>query len=94
MSLILKINVDDARFNPDVEFLTPHDLAASNGLTRGQKIATLDRWHQSVERRMAATNEGMPPEGTTDHDTQLLAGINAAQVEMSEMSKSPVGSFS
>jgi hypothetical protein len=31
MSLVLKINVDDARFNPDVEILTPHDLAASNG---------------------------------------------------------------
>ncbi len=88
MSLVLKINVDDACFNPDVEFPTPHDLAASNGLTRGQKIATLHRWSQSVQRRMAATNEGMPPEGTTDHDTQLLAGINAAQAEMSQIQNS------
>ena len=83
MSVILKINVDVARFNPDVEFATPHELAASVGLTRGQKIATLDRWYQSVQRRMAATNEGMPPEGTTDHDTQLLSGINDAQAELS-----------
>ena len=85
MSLILKINVDNARFNPDVEFPTPHDLAASNGLTRGQKIASLDRWSESVQRRMAATNEGMSPQGTTDHDTLLLARINAAQAEMSQI---------
>lgn len=85
MSVILEINVEAARLNPDVAFETPHDLAASIGLTRGQKIATLDRWYQSVQRRMAATNEGMPPEGTTDHDTMLLAGINAAQAELIQL---------
>jgi hypothetical protein len=82
MSVILAINVEAARFNPEVEFETPHELAASLGLTRGQKIATLDRWCQSVQRRMAATSEGMSPEGTTDHDTLLLAAISAAQAAM------------
>jgi hypothetical protein len=84
MSVILQINVKAARFNPEIEFKSPHDLSTSLGLTRGQKIATLDRWRQSVLRRMSATNEGMSPEGTTDHDTLLLAAINACQAEMKQ----------
>ena len=85
MSVVLKINVKVARLNPEAEFETPHDLSASLGLTRGQKLATLDRWYQSVQRRMEATNEGMSPEGTTDHDTLLLAAIDAAQAELIQL---------
>jgi hypothetical protein len=82
MSVVLKINLDAARFNPEGEFETPHDLAVSIGLTRGQKIASLDRWSQSVQQRLAATSEGMPPKGTTDHDTRLIQAIDAAHAEL------------
>jgi hypothetical protein len=82
MSVILTINVEASRLNPEAEFETPGDVAISLGLTRGQKIATLDRWYQSVQLRMAASNEGMSPEESTDHDTLLLASINAARTEL------------
>jgi hypothetical protein len=82
MSVILTINVEASRLNPEAEFETPGDLAVSLGLTRGQKIATLDRWYQSVQLRMAAGNEGMPPGESADRDTLLLASINAARTEL------------
>jgi hypothetical protein len=83
MTVLLKINPDVARFNPEAEFDSPQDLVTSNGLTRGQKLAALERWYQAVERRLAATNEGMPPSGTTSYDAQLLEDIDNSRIQLS-----------
>jgi hypothetical protein len=66
---------DEARFNPESEFEHPVDLANSVALTRGEKLAALDRWAFQVERRLAAASEGMPTYGRAAADLKLLEDI-------------------
>lgn len=68
----------NATVNPEQAFASPQDLVNQAGLTRGQKVSALRRWRYSVEQRLAATNEGMSPEGTGNHDMALLEQIDAA----------------
>ncbi len=79
MSEISNLNTETARFNPEGQFDDPGQLAATAGLTLGQKFATLERWRLLVMERMAATNEGMPPNGTGARDLGLLEKIDAAK---------------
>jgi hypothetical protein len=66
---------DEARYNPESEFEHPEELANAVGLTRGEKLAALDRWAFQVERRLAAASEGMPTYGRAAADLQLLEDI-------------------
>ena len=66
---------DEARYNPESEFEHPRDLANAVGLTRGEKLAALDRWEFQVERRLAAASEGMPTWGRASADLKLLEDI-------------------
>ena len=66
---------DEARFNPEGEFEHPSELASAVGLTRGEKLAALDRWEFQVERRLAAGSEGMPTWGRASADLKLLEDI-------------------
>ncbi len=59
MGTIMRINVDKARFDPATVFLRPMDIVAEPGLTRGQKLATLKRWSDSLHAQLAAASEGM-----------------------------------
>ncbi len=56
---ISNTNVHEARFRPEVVFDGPETLELDSALTRGQKIATLDRWAADVEDRLTAASEGM-----------------------------------
>lgn len=81
---ILSIKTDVARFDPEREFGTPQMLVESPGLTRGQKIASLERWAQQVQDELAATSEGMsnaPPPG---HGAEMLEKINTAIAELKD----------
>ncbi len=77
MSQISHINMDTARFDPEREFGTPDKLVASIAMTRGQKIAALERWSQQVPDRMKASSEGMPTHRTSGSDHTLLEQIRA-----------------
>jgi hypothetical protein len=79
MGEISNLNTENARFNPEGQFDDPGQLAETAGLSLGQKFATLERWRLLVQERMAATNEGMPPNGTSGRDLGLLEKIDAAQ---------------
>lgn len=79
---VLSMRSDVARFDPEREFETPERLKDSLGLTRGQKIAALERWAQQVLDRLAATNEGMPTTEPPGTDTGQLDRINAAIAEL------------
>ena len=59
MGTIMRINVDKARLDPATVFARPMDIVAEPGLTRGQKLATLKRWSDSLHDQLAATSEGM-----------------------------------
>lgn len=77
MTEISRINMDNARFDPEREFGTPDKLAASIAMTRGQKIAALERWSQQVLDRLNASGEGMPTNHTSGTDLDLLEQIRA-----------------
>lgn len=70
--------------DPEQAFASPQDLVEQAGLTRGQKISALRRWRYSVEQRLAATNEGMSPEGTGNHDMALLERIDAVLLAIAD----------
>lgn len=78
MSEIMHIDTAKARFNPSTVFARPADVVEAIGLTRGQKIATLERWEREVHEQLAATNEGMPNHGTSTRGAALLDEIRIA----------------
>jgi hypothetical protein len=89
MGEIVNLNVEKARMEPDVVFARPLDIVAEPGLTRGQKIATLKRWHQTLSDRMRATSEGMaPPPGQTSQEAATVEEI-AKALEFLADPKSP-----
>lgn len=79
MTEIVNLNVEKARLEPDAVFADPLDIVAEIGFTRGQKIATLKRWEQSLQDRMRATGEGMaPPAGQTADEAATIVKIGKA----------------
>lgn len=69
--------MDTARFDPEREFGSPDKLVDSVAMTRGQKIAALERWSQQVLDRLKAGGEGMPTHRTSSTDIELLERIRA-----------------
>ena len=66
-------------FLPEDTFASPAELARDYRLTPQQRIDALDRWEQSVQDRLAASNEGMPTNNTTKTDLDLLEKIHRAR---------------
>lgn len=91
MTEILKINMDTALHDPEAAFGTPSRLAQSVGLTRGQKIATLQRWSQQVADRLRAGAEGMATQRTSAADVALLDAITAAISELRSVGADAAG---
>ncbi|CFX35956.1 protein of unknown function [Candidatus Filomicrobium marinum] len=76
----LKIDREAAKAEPESQFQTPDDLVASEGLTRGEKIAALKRWAFLVNRRLASGDEGMPVSGAQEAaDAELLRKIESSR---------------
>jgi hypothetical protein len=79
MTAIQNLNTEKARLEPDSVFCRPLDIVSEPGLTRGQKIAALERWSQTLEDRMRATDEGMtPPAGRTAAEAATVEEIGKA----------------
>jgi len=79
VTVISHLNTKQALANPEAEFDGPEQLLDEVGLTAGQKLATLARWAQSIESRLDASAEGMPPSGRENDDAELLRRIRKAQ---------------
>ena len=60
MTEIMHLNTDKSRMEPDAVYINPIALVNELGLNRGQKIASLNRWNETVQDHMLATTEGMP----------------------------------
>ena len=79
MGEVMSLNVEKARTEPETVFSSPLNIVCEPGLTRGQKIATLERWKQLLEDKLRATGEGMaPPAGQTAEEAETLADITKA----------------
>jgi hypothetical protein len=79
MTVITRINTQEARFNPEAVFDGPEQLLEEVALTRGQKVAALEQWAKSVELRLDASAEGMPPSGHESDDAELLRRIRIVE---------------
>jgi hypothetical protein len=79
MSEIMNLNSEKARLEPDAVFTSPLDIVAEAGLTRGQKIAALKRWEQTLNDRLRASSEGMtPPPGNSAAEAATIERIGKA----------------
>lgn len=76
------LNHDRAIDDPESEFESPRAIIEEVGLTRGEKIAALERWAFLVDRRLASGNEGMPTYGTEPRDAELLRAVELALTEL------------
>ena len=55
--VITKLNRSLAKQVPEGTFENPFVIVGETMLTRGEKIATLDRWRQSILAELAAAGE-------------------------------------
>jgi hypothetical protein len=79
MALIARFNSHAAKTTPESVFASPAELASNDMLTRGEKIATLDRWRTKVLHELAAAGEGMHTRGVSSRHADLLSDIDAAR---------------
>ena len=80
MTEIMHIDTVKARMDAETVFARPLDIVSEIGLTRGQKLAALDRWEQSLKDRLRASGEGMtPPTEQTTHEAGVLEEIAKAR---------------
>jgi len=81
-SEIQKLNREAAKLDPESHFDCPQAVLDEVGLTRGEERATLARWADQVDRRLASGNEGMPTRGTEPRDAELLRQIELCKQEL------------
>jgi hypothetical protein len=79
MTLIARFNSHAAKTAPESVFASPAELAEHSMLTRGEKIATLERWRVKVLHELAAAGEGMHTRGVSSRHVDLLADIDNAR---------------
>lgn len=68
-----------AKQDPEGTFDSPFDIVDETLFTKGEKIATLNRWRQSLLDEFGASGEGMRTHGISSERMRLLAEIEAAK---------------
>lgn len=84
MPEIARLNTDAAKLNPERHFGAPGDIVGEVMLTRGEKIATLERWRLNILQQLAAANEGMTTQGYSGESARLLNEIESARRNLDE----------
>lgn len=76
------LNRDAAKQNPESAFDSPLDIVDETLLTKGEKVATLDRWRQSILEQLSASNEGMQTRGHSADQLRVLKEIDEAKSKL------------
>jgi hypothetical protein len=79
MSTIGQLNIAAAKLDPAKHFATPQAIVDTVMLTRGEKIATLERWRLDILRQIDAANEGMRTYGRLSKQSGILDEIETAR---------------
>jgi hypothetical protein len=79
MSEVRSLNRDTAKQQPADVFATPLEIVNEVLLTKGEKLATLERWRMSVLDELKASDEGMATRGYSRAHLTLLEAIEAAK---------------
>lgn len=77
------LNRAQAKQNPEGAFRSPFEIVGERLLTKGEKIATLNRWRQSLLRELDASSEGMHTHGVSVERARLLEQVEAARSQLS-----------
>jgi hypothetical protein len=78
MAIIARLNRNRPKYDPRVVFESPRTILGEVLLTRGEKLATLRRWGETVCREISAATEGMATRGASDDLICELAQIEEA----------------
>ena len=73
------IDREKAKQNPESVFDSPQSVVEEVLLTKGEKIATLNRWRQTVLEELSASGEGMRTYGVFCERARLLERIEDAR---------------
>ena len=73
-----------AKQQPETLFERPLEILDEQLLTKGEKLAVLERWRQGILEQLRATSEGMPAGGDSAEQTGVLDEIEEARRRLSE----------
>ena len=76
------LNRDLAKDDPERVFSGPGEIVDEVLMTRGEKIATLTRWRQTVLEELSASGEGMRTHGVSSDRVRLLEEIEQARAAL------------
>ena len=79
MSEIGQLNTQAAKQDPERFFQSPLRLVDEIMLTRGEKLATLERWRLNILQELDAAYEGMHTRGTSAKHAVVLREIEEAE---------------
>jgi hypothetical protein len=79
MPTLRTLDRDVAKQRPENVFESPLELVNEVLLTKGEKLATLERWRLSVLGQLDASNEGMPTRGYSNRQFVILEAIEEAK---------------
>jgi hypothetical protein len=71
-----------AKQNPERAFGSPFEIVGEKLFTKGEKIATLNRWRQSLLKELDASGEGMHTYGISAERARLLEQVEAARNQL------------
>jgi hypothetical protein len=73
---------DAAKQHPESVFESPLEIVDENLLTKGEKLATLERWRLSILGQLDASNEGMATRGYSRQQLVALEAIEEAKARL------------
>jgi hypothetical protein len=82
MAEIARLNTDSAKLNPERHFASPQALVDEVLLTRGEKIAALERWRLTIMHELSAATDGMPTRGVSAKHARTLRLIDEAKTAL------------
>jgi hypothetical protein len=71
-----------AKQKPESVFESPLEIVNEVLLTKGEKLATLERWRLSILGQLDASNEGMATRGYSSRQLMMLEAIGEAKARL------------
>ena len=82
MTEVRALNRDAAKQQPESVFESPLQIVNEILLTKGEKLATLNRWRRSILDELDASNEGMATGGYASEQLTALEEIDEAKARL------------
>ena len=82
MTEVHSLDRDAAKQNPESVFESPLDIVNEVLLTKGEKLATLERWRLSILGQLDASNEGSATRGYSSQQLIIVEAIGEAKARL------------